>query len=163
MYCLALVHHQCCRLMGLPLRVVCCITTFVLTVSCCQIPFNPKVWRVSWFFSFYWLIWQRTFKMFLNLRGILQLHWKCRDCSQHSRLWSPSNDSRCCSQVCQNKIFKIHPKKSGGLNSFYYRKLHLSGYSKSLVEFSGPTAEADFHYGSKEVCVWIVMAPVMNS
>lgn len=47
----ALICHHCCRLMGFLLRV----TAFLLTASCCQIPFTSEVWRVSWFFSFYWL------------------------------------------------------------------------------------------------------------
>lgn len=46
-----LICHHCCRLMSFFLRVA----AFLLTASCCQIPFTSKVWRVSWFFSFYWL------------------------------------------------------------------------------------------------------------
>lgn len=104
----ALICHQCCRLMGLLLRV----TAFLLTASCCQIPFTSKVWRLSWFFSFYWPTSfkkaQRNSKASLGAESLL---------SQHSRLWSPSDDDRWCSQACQNKILKISSKKSGGLDS----------------------------------------------
>lgn len=44
----ALICHHCCRLMGFLLRV----TAFLLTASCCQIPFTSKLWGESCFFSF---------------------------------------------------------------------------------------------------------------
>ena len=92
MNCLALLRHQCCTLMGLHLRVAYCITALVLTVRCCQIPFSPKVQSVNRFFQLLLACWRGTCTTTeqnsaasLGVQSLLL---------QHSRLWSPLDDSR---------------------------------------------------------------------
>lgn len=139
---MALICHHCCRLMSFLLRV----TAFLLTASCCQIPFTSKLWGESCFFSFSGLLviifkkTERNSAAFLGAQNLL---------SQHSSLWSPSDDA-----ARHTKIkLKISSKKSAGLHSFWYGKSHLPGQSKKLVELSDPT---------DKTCAWILMAPKMN-